>query len=302
MSIIKSFSVGNGDMYYIDHNSDNFTTIDCCYCDEEDKNNNFEEIKRLASRKGITRFISTHPDDDHIKGIEDYQDIVGIYNFYCVENNTVKQEKTDSFKKYCELRDSDIAYYVYKGCKRLWQNQENKERGSSRIEFLWPDINNNDFKDVLEKVKNGEQCNNISPVFTYSAKDGVVAMWMGDLEHDFLEKIKDEIEWPEIDILFAPHHGRKTGKVSEEVLKKLNPKIIIIGEAPSEHLNYYCGYNTITQNTAGDVVFDCNKDFVDVYITNENYSYDTSFLKNRYKTDCYLGCYLGTFVPKKAER
>ena len=30
MSLIKSFSVGNGDMFYINHNSDNFTTIDCC--------------------------------------------------------------------------------------------------------------------------------------------------------------------------------------------------------------------------------------------------------------------------------
>ncbi|CAM4346215.1 hypothetical protein COEX109129_19890 [Corallococcus exiguus] len=29
MSIIKSFSVGNGDMFYIKHNSDNFTIIDC---------------------------------------------------------------------------------------------------------------------------------------------------------------------------------------------------------------------------------------------------------------------------------
>lgn len=30
MSVVKSFSVGEGDMFYIDHNSDNFTTIDCC--------------------------------------------------------------------------------------------------------------------------------------------------------------------------------------------------------------------------------------------------------------------------------
>ena len=29
MSIIKSFSVGEGDMFYIQHNSDNFTVIDC---------------------------------------------------------------------------------------------------------------------------------------------------------------------------------------------------------------------------------------------------------------------------------
>lgn len=28
MSIIKSFSVGDGDMFYIDHNSDNFSIID----------------------------------------------------------------------------------------------------------------------------------------------------------------------------------------------------------------------------------------------------------------------------------
>ena len=27
MSIIKSFSVGDGDMFYIDHNSDNFSII-----------------------------------------------------------------------------------------------------------------------------------------------------------------------------------------------------------------------------------------------------------------------------------
>lgn len=34
MSKVKSFSVGNGDMFYIRHNSDNFTTIDCCLTDD----------------------------------------------------------------------------------------------------------------------------------------------------------------------------------------------------------------------------------------------------------------------------
>ena len=37
MSIVKSFSVGDGDMFYIDHNSDNVTTIDCCYSDDDNK-------------------------------------------------------------------------------------------------------------------------------------------------------------------------------------------------------------------------------------------------------------------------
>lgn len=34
MSVIKSFSVGNGDLFYINHGSDNFTIIDCCYRDD----------------------------------------------------------------------------------------------------------------------------------------------------------------------------------------------------------------------------------------------------------------------------
>ena len=35
MSTVKSISVGEGDMFYINHNSDNFTTIDCCLYKKE---------------------------------------------------------------------------------------------------------------------------------------------------------------------------------------------------------------------------------------------------------------------------
>jgi len=38
-------------------------------------------------------------------------------------------------------------------------------------------------------------------------------------------------------------------------------------------------YNTIKQNFAGDIVFGCGHDYVNVYISNETYNYDTSFLK-----------------------
>lgn len=53
MSVIKSFSVGDGDMFYINHNSDNFTTIDCCYSDDDNKETNFEEMKQLANKKEL---------------------------------------------------------------------------------------------------------------------------------------------------------------------------------------------------------------------------------------------------------
>lgn len=69
------------------------------------------------------------------------------------------------------------------------------------------------------------------------------------------------------DILFAHHHGRASGKIPEKILRKIKPKIIVIGEAPSEDLNYYYGYDTITQNAAKDIWFDCDGNIVDIYAT-----------------------------------
>ncbi len=99
-------------------------------------------------------------------------------------------------------------------------------------------------------------------------------MWMGDLESDFQDKIKDEVNWPVIDVLFAPHHGRDSGKVPSCILEKLNPQLIVIGEAPSDHLHYYSNYITITQNSAGDIEFVCNYDCIHIYVSNQKYKLD----------------------------
>ena len=50
MSKVKSFSVGNGDMFYIRHNSDNFTTIDCCLTDDV-KDDILDEIETEYEKK-----------------------------------------------------------------------------------------------------------------------------------------------------------------------------------------------------------------------------------------------------------
>ena len=93
MSRIKSFSVGDGDMYYINHDADSFTVIDCCL-DDSTKDAILTEIKDLSSSKGIKRFISTHPDEDHIQGLINFENRVGIENFYCVKNDTSKEDGT----------------------------------------------------------------------------------------------------------------------------------------------------------------------------------------------------------------
>lgn len=293
MSKVKSFSVGDGDMFYIKHGSDNFTTIDCCLSDDN-KKEIVDELKDESSGKNITRFISTHPDEDHIQKLDYLDDNMPITNFYCVKNEATKDDETDGFKRYKTLRDGDKVFNVYRNCKRKWMNESGDGRDCAGINFQWPKTENTDFKDALKKAKDGESPNNISPIFTYALKDSATVIWMGDLENDFMEKIIDEITLPSVNILFAPHHGRKSGKVPKKWLEQMNPDIIVMGEAPSKNLDYaaYDDYNKITQNSAGDIIFDCLTNKVNIYVSSDSYSVD--FLDDENLADKYDCNYLGT--------
>ena len=184
MSKVKSFSVGNGDMFYIRHNSDNFTTIDCCLTDDV-KDDILDEIEMESSGKGIKRFISTHPDDDHIKGLVEYDDKFGILNFYRVDNNTTKKgTETDDFKRYKILRDdSKKSFELKKGCKRKWMNESDDERDGAGLYCLWPIKDNNLYKEALNTAADGGSPNNISPAVKYLVGK-FSFLWMGDMETD----------------------------------------------------------------------------------------------------------------------
>lgn len=290
MSIVKSFSVGDGDMFYIKHGSDNFSIIDCCMSDD-DREAIVSELKREKAGKQVTRFISTHPDNDHIQGLEYLDDELKILNFYCVKNEATKDDDTDDFDHYCELRDSDKAFYLYAGCSRKWMNQTDDERGSAGIRILWPKTANQFYKAALKEAADGKSPNNISPIVKYNLKDGATMLWMGDLETEFMENIEDDLSLPAVDILFAPHHGLDSGKVPQSLLDDMSPKIIIIGEAPAENLNYYRDYDTITQNSAGDITFESDGSFVHIYVSSD--SYEVGFLKDHSRSDKY-GNYIGT--------
>lgn len=271
MSTVKSFSVGNGDMFYIKHNSSNFTVIDCCL-DEDCADEIINEIKHESNGKEICRFISTHPDEDHIRGLETLDGEWKILNFYCVKNEANKDDKSDSFEKYCKLRDSDKAFYLHKGCTRKWMNLSGEGRGCAGINILWPVTSSEEYKAALKAAADGGSPNNISPIVRYSIKKSGAFMWMGDLDKDFMDSISNQLDLPQTNVLFAPHHGRDSGKVPSDLLKNISPNIIVIGEAPSEHLNYYSGYFTITQNSAKDITFECEDNHILVYCSNENYA------------------------------
>ncbi|MCK5592198.1 MAG: hypothetical protein KAI72_09615 [Candidatus Pacebacteria bacterium] len=66
---------------------------------------------------------------------------------------------------------------------------------------------------------------------------------------------------------------------------------MIIGEASSEDLNYYEGYDINTQNSAGDIMFECLSRKTHIYVSNDDHSVD--FLDNENMPDTY-GKYIGT--------
>ncbi len=290
MSVIKSFAVGNGDMFYIRHNSDNFTIIDCDL-GEDNADNIIEELKAESIDKGIVRFICTHPDEDHFGGIERLDDSMPILNFYVVKNQAVKDDNTASFERYCQLRDGDKAFYIYKDCSRRWMNLSNEERESAGISILWPDTSNSNFQEALSACDAGESYNNTSAVIRYSLKNGASFMWLGDLETSFMEKIEDAISLKKTTVVFAAHHGRESGKIPDSWLEKIDPQFIVIGEAPSRHLHYYTGYNTFTQNKIQDITFDLEGDKVHVYSSNPTYSHEALADEAHSKFDGYVGSF-----------
>ncbi|MEA5666189.1 MBL fold metallo-hydrolase [Stenotrophomonas sp. MH1] len=273
MPVVKSYSVGNGDMFYIRHGSDNFTIIDCDL-NAENAAEILDDLRMAGAGKGIHRFICTHPDEDHFGGIERLDDALPIHNFYVVKNQAIKDNETTSFTRYCILRDGPKAYYIEKNCKRKWMNLSDTERGSSGITVLWPDVENDHFKQALADCDAGYSYNNTSAVIRYQLEGGASFLWLGDLHTDFMESITESIDLTKTTVVFAAHHGRHSGKIPNSWLEKLDPQIIVIGEAPSRHLNYYSGYKKITQNRAGDITFDCVGELIHIYTSNPDYEGD----------------------------
>lgn len=288
MSIVKSFSFPDGDirgdMFYIKHGSENFTVIDCYLKEGEDDSCRLEEIisEIKAESKGrVCRFISTHPDNDHILGIEELDAQWGIINFYAVANEIPEDSDDDSLTRYIWLKEHK-NYEIEQGIRRAYLNKESKNDkgqviGSSGITFQWPYKDDQKFIDSLKSVAGGNKgkcVNNICPIFKYSIEDGAEYMWMGDMESDMQQEYYDYclnkgIKIPQCDIFFQPHHGRKSGKTPADLLKALNPKIIVVGNAPADKIEYGDASKTITQNTAGDILFYNEGKKVHVYTQND---------------------------------
>lgn len=102
----------------------------------------------------------------------------------------------------------------------------------------------------------------------------------------------------DIDLLIAPHHGRKSGR-SYKFLDTLTPTLTFFGNARSEHLAYDAwrnrGLSIVTNNQANCMVVDASTNPIKLYVTHESFARRVN--SATYYSDSFRAWYVG-FVTK----
>ena len=227
---------------------------------------------------------------DHMDGIKDLFEEFEVLNFWDTKNN--KDLTSDDFNKYRKedwnfyqrIRKSDSAPTVL----NLKDNSEGEyyccENGDGLF-ILAPSDS------LIREANDSEDYNELSYVLLYQTSDKkiIFAGDSGEKTWDYILKhYRSRVS--NIDVLIAPHHGRKTGG-NDEYLDVLKPKLTLFGNAESEHLDYSSWNNRdlfkITNNEAGNIVLETKNGKINTYVSNETFAkkfryYDGSRTKYGY--------------------
>lgn len=299
MGVVHFLNVNEGDCIWVEHPSGHNTVIDISNAKEVDNifenaslsgNHNQKKypvnpIEYLADRGvgTIFRFILTHPDMDHMDGIKDLFNSFEVLNFWDTENTKVMDKNTswgkynkEDWEFYQEIRNSEQSpkvLHLYAGSYGQYYNQdENGKSGADGLYLLAPTI------ELVEEANSTKEYNDCSYVILYRTGNEKKIIFAGDSAEKtwnyILENYKEDVT--DVDILVAPHHGRKTGG-NDEYLDVLNPKLTLFGNAKSQYLDYSSwnnrNLNHITNNQANCIILDTNgTNGIDVYVTYETFA------------------------------
>ena len=310
MAIIHFLNVKQGDCSIISHNSGHVTVIDVCNAKPPDAqleksiaeaamlekgiSGNFQQKKHPVNPisylqdhgiKEVFRYIQTHPDMDHMDGIETLFDEFSPLNFWDTdnkkeidyaswENSPYNKEDWQFYKKLRDTKPTD-------GPKRLalldgaegqyWNVGHDNSSGGDGLHILAPT------QELIDSANGADQdYNDCSYVLIY--RTGSNRIVFGGDSHDYtweyiLDQYSDDVN--NVDLLIAPHHGRDSGR-SYKFLDTLKPTLTFFGNAPSDDLAYSQwrtrGLSIITNNQANSMVVDASTAPMYLYVTHENFA------------------------------
>lgn len=292
MGIIHFLNVNEGDCTWIHHPSGHITVIDISAGTTsavfESTSGNYHQknfpvnpIEYLNDYgiSSIFRFILTHPDMDHMDGIKALFDNYEILNFWDTENKKTMNEngtwgkyKKEDWAFYQKIRTSTKnpkVLNLYAGARGQYYNRdESGIYGADGLYILAPT------KELVAEANNSGDYNDCSYVILYKTNNKKI-IFSGDSAEKtwdyILENHIDDVT--DVDILLAPHHGRKTGGNSD-YLNILNPKLTLFGNTKSEYLDYNAWnrrkLDFITNNQANCIIVDTfGENGIDVFVTYE---------------------------------
>lgn len=294
MGVVHFLNVNEGDCTWIQHLSGHNTVIDVSNGNADVNLNQVFKIYEQGNHRQkehpvnpieylkdfnvstIFRFILTHPDMDHMDGIENLFNKFEVVNFWDTNNNKQITEKSDwgRYKKedwdfYQKIRKSDsepkVLHLLAGSHGQYYNEDENGESGADGLYILAPT------SELIKEANDTEEYNKCSYVILYRVENKKI-IFSGDSEEKTWDYIMEnhEAEVRDIDVLIAPHHGRKTGG-NKDYLDVLNPKLTLFGNAKSEYLDYGSwnrrGLDHITNNQGGCIILDANTSGIDVYVT-----------------------------------
>ena len=305
MATIHFLNVKQGGCSIIHHNSGRLSVIDVCNAKPIGApaptsetlmaeasiggiRGNFQQKKypinpiaylRNLGATEIFRYIQTHPDMDHMDGIEALFVEFNPLNFWDTENQ--KQMSEDSWSNspynrndwefYRKLRDTapesePRRLTLLNGATGEFYNNQ----GGDGLHILAPT------RELITSGNNSKDYNDCSYVLLYKTSNYRIVF--GGDSHDrtwdhILATHKSDVE--SIDLLIAPHHGRSSGR-SYGFLDVLKPRLTFFGNARSEDLAYgawnYRDLPFITNNQANCMVVGAGDNSLDLYVTNESFA------------------------------
>lgn len=195
--------------------------------------NPIDYLDSLLNGRSIFRYIQTHPDLDHMRGLTTLSDRFSILNFWDTDNNKVITDfKNDSDKEdwetYQNLRKSSSSpksLIMNRGERRPYFHSY--DEGGDDIEILSP---TSELTDTANKTNNH---NNHSYILRVRYKD-IDILLPGDAESAVWDSVVAEYgENLSTSVLKASHHGRDSG-YHDHAVSHISPQytIVSVGKKP----------------------------------------------------------------------
>ena len=323
MPKVHCLTVGDGDCTVIEHGSGRLSMIDICggnlqrpdsllavLYEEQDVKGNFRMCNRPTNpldylvenrMTEIWRFVSTHPDMDHLDGFDRLMTGFTVHNFWDHGARKVKPDFSGSpyleadWDRYAKVRDGrekdTTVIKALQGKTFKYANDDDEDGNGDYVTICSPNA------EVVQRCNHTQKFNDASYIIVYRAQGGKVVL-AGDADdmawECAIEGYPDLLE--NVGFLLAPHHGRDSGR-NRAFLSHLNPRVSLLGCAPSKYLAYDAwrnrGLTYYTQNQCGNVVIEGREGGLEMYIENEVFAHRVGGDLGRKNAQGY--CYLGTF-------